>query len=90
MIRLRRQGSTDCGITVNDIDVPARAGEPLLATIGAAPGGCGAGLPAFCGMGVCFACLVTVDGRSGVRACTTRVEPGMRVHVAVGDGGHRG
>ena len=35
----------------------------------------------FCGMGVCFDCLVTVDGRPGVRACLTRVRDGMRVET---------
>ena len=33
----------------------------------------------FCGMGVCFDCLVTVDGRPSQRACLTKVEPGMAV-----------
>lgn len=33
----------------------------------------------FCGMGVCFDCLVTVDGRAGQRACLTKVAPGMRI-----------
>jgi predicted molibdopterin-dependent oxidoreductase YjgC len=31
----------------------------------------------FCGMGVCFDCLVTVDGVPGVRACVTAVQAGM-------------
>ncbi len=35
----------------------------------------------FCGMGVCFDCLVTVDGRSGVRACMTPVRDGMKVEL---------
>ena len=35
----------------------------------------------FCGMGVCFDCLVTVDGRPHLRACLTRAEPGMRVQT---------
>jgi predicted molibdopterin-dependent oxidoreductase YjgC len=35
----------------------------------------------WCGMGVCFDCLVTVDGRPGVRACLTRVRDGMRVET---------
>ncbi|MDP6785856.1 MAG: FAD-dependent oxidoreductase [Rhodospirillales bacterium] len=34
----------------------------------------------FCGMGVCFDCLVTVNGRPGQRACLTKVEAGLRVH----------
>ncbi|MBZ9935753.1 (2Fe-2S)-binding protein [Mesorhizobium sp. BR1-1-16] len=35
----------------------------------------------FCGMGVCFDCLVTIDGRPGVRACVTPVSDGMRVET---------
>ncbi len=31
----------------------------------------------FCGMGVCFDCLVTVDGVENVRACITPVQEGM-------------
>jgi predicted molibdopterin-dependent oxidoreductase YjgC len=31
----------------------------------------------FCGMGVCFECLVTVDDRPNVRACVTAVADGM-------------
>lgn len=37
----------------------------------------------FCGMGVCFECRVTVDGRSPVRACMTPVRAGMRVVIGV-------
>lgn len=33
----------------------------------------------FCGIGVCHECLVTVDGRPGVRACQTVVRPGMEI-----------
>jgi glycine/D-amino acid oxidase-like deaminating enzyme len=33
----------------------------------------------FCGMGVCFDCLVTVDGRPSQRACLTKVRAGMDV-----------
>jgi len=36
----------------------------------------------FCGMGVCFDCVVTVDGRAGVRACITPVADGMTVETA--------
>ncbi len=35
-----------------------------------------------CGMGACFDCVVTVDGRIGQRACMTLVRDGMRVSVA--------
>jgi predicted molibdopterin-dependent oxidoreductase YjgC len=33
----------------------------------------------FCGMGVCFDCLVTVDGIPDQRACMTPVKPGMKI-----------
>lgn len=33
----------------------------------------------FCAMGICFDCIVTVDGRNGARACLTKVQPGMQV-----------
>ncbi|MFF0335508.1 (2Fe-2S)-binding protein [Streptomyces fimicarius] len=33
----------------------------------------------FCGIGVCFDCLVTVDGRGGQRACLVLARPGMAV-----------
>jgi predicted molibdopterin-dependent oxidoreductase YjgC len=35
----------------------------------------------FCGMGVCFDCVVTVDGRPNLRACVTPVAEGMRVET---------
>jgi sarcosine oxidase subunit alpha len=35
----------------------------------------------FCGMGVCYECLVTVNGVHAVRACMTPVSDGMRVET---------
>ena len=35
----------------------------------------------FCGIGVCFDCLVTIDGRPNVRACLELVRPGMRIEL---------
>ncbi len=32
-----------------------------------------------CMMGVCFECLVTIDGVSNIQACLTSVKPGMVV-----------
>jgi predicted molibdopterin-dependent oxidoreductase YjgC len=31
----------------------------------------------FCGIGVCFDCLLTVDGRPNQRACLVQARPGM-------------
>lgn len=35
----------------------------------------------FCAMGVCFECVVEVNGRTGVRACMTAVVDGMEVRT---------
>lgn len=35
----------------------------------------------YCGMGVCFECLVRVDGRDGVRSCLQPVRDGMTVET---------
>jgi predicted molibdopterin-dependent oxidoreductase YjgC len=40
----------------------------------------------FCGMGVCYDCLMVIDGRSSRRACVTFVEDGMRVETQAGVG----
>jgi D-hydroxyproline dehydrogenase subunit gamma len=39
----------------------------------------------FCGMGVCYDCLVKVDGRANVRACQTVVSHGMQVQIQQGE-----
>jgi hypothetical protein len=39
----------------------------------------------FCGMGICFECLLTVNGRPNVRACVTVVQPGDRVEIQLND-----
>ncbi len=41
----------------------------------------------FCGMGVCFDCLVTVDGQPDQRACQTLVRAGMAVTTNLQDVG---
>jgi hypothetical protein len=33
----------------------------------------------FCGMGLCFDCLVTVNGEPNVRACITYAQPGDKI-----------
>ena len=38
----------------------------------------------YCGMGVCFECVMVVDGRPNVRACMTAAAPGMRVETQRG------
>lgn len=65
--------------------IPALEGETIAAALSAAdivafrrtPSGAPRGL--HCGMGACFDCVVTVDGRIGQRACMTKVADGMAV-----------
>ena len=40
----------------------------------------------FCGIGVCFDCLVTVDGRPNERACLVPAVDGLRVSTQEGTG----
>ena len=41
----------------------------------------------FCGIGVCFDCLIEVDGRGNQRACRTAAVAGQRVRTQEGAGG---
>lgn len=40
----------------------------------------------FCGMGVCFECVLTIDGVPNTRSCVTWVREGMTVERQVGSG----
>jgi D-hydroxyproline dehydrogenase subunit alpha len=70
-------------------DIPALEGETIAAALSAAGittfrttrSGAPRGL--HCGMGACFDCVVTVDGRVGRRACLEKVAQGMEVFGAV-------
>jgi D-hydroxyproline dehydrogenase subunit alpha len=65
--------------------IPAIEGETIAAALSAAhvvafrrtASGAPRGL--YCGMGACFDCVVTVDGRIGQRACMTKAADGMVV-----------
>ena len=78
-------------VTVDGGPVPAYQGETLAAAMLAAGKrafrhaprtGSPRGL--FCGMGVCYDCLMEVDGRPNVRACMTPVADGMRAETQRG------
>ncbi len=72
-------------------EIAALEGETIAAALGAAgiasvrQARSGAPRGPFCGMGVCFDCLVTVDGKPSQRACLTTVRAGMDVR-SVPDG----
>lgn len=40
----------------------------------------------YCGIGICFDCVMTIDGQPNVRTCQTQVRPGMRVETQSGHG----
>lgn len=40
----------------------------------------------YCGIGVCFDCVMTIDGGPNVRTCQTPVRAGMRVESQRGEG----
>lgn len=42
----------------------------------------------FCGIGVCFDCLLTVDGHPNQRACLTIAQNQLRVESQEGTGQH--
>jgi aerobic-type carbon monoxide dehydrogenase small subunit (CoxS/CutS family) len=79
-------------ITVDGQPVQAFAGESVAAVLLAlgrrtfrhTDHGAPRGL--YCGMGLCFDCLVTVDGVENVRACLTPVAEGMAITTADGAG----
>jgi D-hydroxyproline dehydrogenase subunit gamma len=74
------------GLVVDGEVVPAFEGESVAAALLAAGQ---RGLRAtprrgdrrgmYCGIGLCFECVMVVDGQSGVRACLTPVREGMRI-----------
>jgi sarcosine oxidase subunit alpha len=35
----------------------------------------------FCGMGICYDCLVTVDNMPNIRACVTQIREGMVIQT---------
>jgi len=79
---------TPMTITVNGRPVEAYPGESIAAVLMAAGRRVFRQTPLghsprgfFCGMGICFDCLVTVDGMPNVRSCMTQVYPGCVVEV---------
>ncbi|MGH9442486.1 MAG: (2Fe-2S)-binding protein [Thermoanaerobaculia bacterium] len=80
-------------ILVDGSPVPAFEGESVAAALLAAGTrvlritaryGTARGL--YCGMGVCFECVMTVDGRPNARTCQTPVRENMRVETQQGEG----
>ncbi len=95
--RLDESGENMVEISVDGKPVQAREGEPVAAALLAAGlRSCrttpvsGAPRAPFCMMGVCFDCLVEIDGVPNRQACRIPVEAGMQVRRQRGvAGGYR-
>lgn len=75
----------DIAFRFDERDLPAIEGETVAAALTAAGiltlrnARSGAPRGLWCGMGACFECVVTVDGRPEQRACLVKVVDGMKV-----------
>ena len=90
-VRLPDVRAKDVSITIDGTPFTARAGDSVAAALlvsgrlacrttavtGAARG-------PFCMMGVCFDCLVTIDGRPNQQGCLIAVAPGMQISTQRG------
>ena len=87
---IKAQRGESFAVLINDEPAPAFAGETVAAVLlaqgyrafrrtphGQLPRGL------FCNQGICFDCLVTVDGTPNVRACMTAVRPDMVIQIEV-------
>jgi predicted molibdopterin-dependent oxidoreductase YjgC len=80
-------------IVVDGLPVRAYEGESVAAALAAighrtlrTTARLGAPRGLYCGIGVCFECVMVIDGRPNVRACQTCVCDGMRVRTQAGEG----
>lgn len=79
----------DLTIVLNGQVVSAAQGETVLSVLNAvgvrqlSPNDHAQVSGAYCGMGVCYCCLVNIDGRYKRRACQTVVRPGMQVETGL-------
>ncbi len=78
-------------MSLDGVPLPARPGQSVGAALAAAGvaswrttrDGRPRGL--FCGIGICFDCLITADGVPNQRACLTPVHEGMVLETGEGE-----
>ncbi|MFV0132651.1 (2Fe-2S)-binding protein [Streptomyces sp. HMX87] len=80
-------------VTFDGREIEALPGQTVAAALWAAgvtswhtTRGTGRPRGVFCGIGVCFDCLVTVDDRPNQRACLVPVRPGAVIRTQEGTG----
>lgn len=88
MFQRLHEGATSDDFTVEVDGKPcaARPGDTVASVLLLSSGGpmrrsvvSGAPRAAYCMMGVCFECLVEVDGVPSQQGCLVQVKPGMRI-----------
>jgi predicted molibdopterin-dependent oxidoreductase YjgC len=91
MKRLPEAQAIDVPVTIDGRPFTARAGDSVAATmLAAGANACrttpvsGAPRGPYCMMGVCFDCLVTIDGRPNQQGCLVPVSAGMRIEQQSG------
>jgi sarcosine oxidase subunit alpha len=84
-------GGATVGVTIAGRAFSARAGDTVAAALLAAGfDHCrttpvsGARRAPYCMMGVCFDCLVSIDGVGNRQACMVRVREGMQIEMQLG------
>ena len=73
-------------VTVNGSPVVVSSGATVAVAVAIAGQACrrsvsGEPRGALCGMGICFECRVSIDGRPHCRSCQILCEPGMEVNT---------
>lgn len=89
--RVSDPGSEEITLSIDGAPATARAGDSVAAALLAAghpqcrttPVSDAPRAP-YCLMGVCFECLVEIDGVGNRQACMVRVAPGMRIATQQG------
>jgi D-hydroxyproline dehydrogenase subunit gamma len=91
MFRRLTETASSVTLTVDGQPVAARAGDSVAAALLAAGiGHCrttpvtNAPRAPYCLMGVCFDCLVTIDGVGNRQGCLVPVRDGMKVEMQLG------
>lgn len=86
MFRKLNENSQTLTVHIDGQPAKATPGETVAAVILRQPQGWNRTTPVegrprapFCMMGVCFDCLVVVDGQASVQGCLTLVRDGMRI-----------
>lgn len=84
--KLHDPGGDALTVFIDGVPVSAETGESVAAVLLRQPEGWTRTTPVsqsprapYCMMGVCFECLVEVDGKGSVQGCMTPVKNGMRI-----------